>query len=71
MSRIAKKQYHFNFASELCMTVLFDQHPEERQLEKAEEIIGGCCGPNLLSTDYCLFGPSNLFLLISWEKEEV
>ncbi len=37
---IAKKQYHFNFASELCMAVLFDQHPEEQQMEKAKEIIG-------------------------------
>jgi len=37
---IAKKQYHFNFASELCMAVLFDHYPEEQQLEKAEEIIG-------------------------------
>lgn len=37
---VAKKQYHFNFASELCMAVLFDQYPEDQQLQKAEEIIG-------------------------------
>lgn len=37
---IAKKQFHFNFASELCMAILFDQYPEEQQLEKAKEIIG-------------------------------
>jgi len=37
---IAKKQCHFNFASELCMAILFDQHPEEQQMEKAKEIIG-------------------------------
>lgn len=37
---VAKKQYHFNFASELCMAILFDQYPEEQQRKKAEEIIG-------------------------------
>ena len=37
---VAKKQFHFNFASELCMAVLFDQYPEEQQREKAKEIIG-------------------------------
>jgi len=37
---VAKKQFHFNFASELCMAILFDQYPEEQQREKAKEIIG-------------------------------
>ena len=37
---VAKKQSHFNFASELCMAILFDQYPEDEQLQKAKEIIG-------------------------------
>lgn len=37
---VARKQYHLNFALELCMAIIFDQHSEEQQLEKGKEIIG-------------------------------
>jgi hypothetical protein len=33
------KQFHYKFTSELCMAILFDKIPEEKQLAKAEEIL--------------------------------
>ena len=36
---VTRNLVNLNFTSELCMAVFFDEHPEEIQLDKAEEII--------------------------------
>ncbi len=36
---VTNRRYHLNFTSELCMAILYDEYPDDVQLEKAEELI--------------------------------